>query len=153
MNEIANLCNKVATAINASGVVAPIVAEFKANFKTDVERFRDETFVYVCPHSLLRERDSRSTTLKTLEVDVVVQYKLNTEEPEAAVEDRGSLADLVDDFLYNLDIGPYRFISSTYYPYHGDSLEQYRTFIAIIKVTYRGMEKYEPRRRTLQIRE
>lgn len=153
MNEIANLCSMVATALNKSEIIAPLAAEFKANFKKDVEKFRNETFVYVCPHSVSREMSSRSTSLDTLEVDVVVQYKLAAENQEEAVEDRGSLADQVEGFLFNLDVGPYRFVRSTYYPYHGDSLEQYRTFIAIITVTYQGMKVFERRRKALPIRE
>lgn len=153
MNEISNLCSMVATAINESEIIAPLVAEFKANYKKDVEKFRNETYVYVCPHSASRELETRSTSRVTLEVDVVVQYKLASEEQEEAVQDRGSLADQVEGFLFNLDIGPYRFVRSTYYPYHGDSLEQYRTFIAIITVTYQGVKVFERRKRALQIRE
>ena len=153
MNEIANLCSMVATAINESGIIAPLAAEFKANFKKDVEKFRNETFVYVCPHSVAKEMQSRSTALVTLEVDVAVQYKLASEEQEEAVQDRGSLADQVEGLLFNLDIGPYRFVRSTYYPYHGDSLEQYRTFISIITVTYQGVKTFERRKRALPIRE
>lgn len=153
MNEISNLCVMVASALNESGVIAPLVAEFKANYKKDVEKFRNETYVYVCPHSVAREMSSRSTSLDTLEVDVVVQYKLATEDQEDAVQDRGSLADQVERLLFNLDVGPYRFVRSTYYPYHGDSLEQYRTFIAIITVTYQGMKVFDRRKKTLQIRE
>lgn len=153
MNEISNLCAMVATALNESEIIAPLVAEFKANYKKDVEKFRNETYVYVCPHSVAKELSSRSTALATLEVDVVVQYKLAAEDQETAVQDRGSLADQVEGFLFNLDVGPYRFVRSTYYPYHGDSLEQYRTFIAIITVTYQAVKVFDRRKRTLQIRE
>ena len=65
MNEIANLCSMVATAINESGVIAPLAAEFKANFKKDVEKFRNETFVMSVRIPLQRKcRPARPRSLR-----------------------------------------------------------------------------------------
>lgn len=145
MNEISNLCTAVADAINSANLF-PQRVEFRANFKTDVERFRGDFLIYVCPHSQSRYMESRSTQMRTISVDVVLQYKLKAESQEDAVRVVGAEADKVDDFLFNRDIGPYRFVKSDYYPYHGDSLEQTRVFVSMITVAYRAMGRFDPKK-------
>jgi hypothetical protein len=146
MNEISNLCSAVANAINEAKII-PNKAEFQANFKIDVEKFRGDSLIYVCPHSQCCEIDSRSTLMRTIAVDVVLQYKLRSESQEEAVEDLGSDADALENFLFNLDIGPYRFLKTEYYPYHGESLKESRVFVSIITVTYRGMARFVKNRK------
>lgn len=146
MSEIANLAQYVALQLNNAKIL-PCEAEFRAYFKQDVEKLRNDVFVFVCPHSEKWELESRSSFSNELIIDVAIQYKLKAESPEKTVEQLGETADTVAKFLFGKSMGPYAWQSTEYYPYHGESLEQIRTFVSIVSTKYYGRTQYQNRAR------
>ena len=146
MSEIADLAQYVALQLNNAKIL-PCEAEFCAYFKQDVEKLKNDVYVFVCPHSEKWTLETRASYMNEMAIDVAVQYKLKAESPEKTVEGMGDLADEIAKFLFGKSMGPYSWVSTAYFPYHGDSLEQKRTFVSIVSTVYRGRTKYQNRAR------
>ncbi|MBQ2851585.1 MAG: hypothetical protein IJE77_13975 [Thermoguttaceae bacterium] len=144
--ELSRLAETIAKAITDAGIV-PARAEYRALFKEKVEQISDGLAIYVCPHSEVRERLDRASQLRTLAVDVEIQYKLKSGDThESAVKAVGAWADRVANYLTRLDVGPYRQQSCDYYPFHGETLDQSRTFVSIVSCKYAGRFSTRKRR-------
>lgn len=148
--ELSRLAEAIADVIAKANVVPAAAIEFRALFKEQVEKISsDGPAIYVCPHSQISERISRSTYLRILAVDVEIQYKLRAgETQEDVVKTFGGYADKVHRLLYDLNVGPYKQRSCDYFPFHGESLDQSRTFVSIISCKYQGLATV-PRRKTV----
>lgn len=144
MSEISQLAKQLTEHINQAGIL-PCQAEFRAYFKQDIEKLKGDLFCYVCPHSEVWDIENRRDFTNELTIDVALQKKLLNQTPEDCVIDLGVLADKVAKFVYGKKIGPYMWIKTEYYPYHGESLEQIRTFVSIVSIKYIGYTKYTRR--------
>lgn len=57
------------------------------------------------------------------------------------MKELGGYADQVQRLLYDLDVGPYKQRSCDYFPFHGESLDQSRTFVSIVSCKWQGLAK------------
>ena len=144
MSDVTQLAKYVADVLNDADIL-PCEAEYKAYFKQDVESLKNDVYVLVCPHSESWNLDSRSTYSSDITIDVAIQHKLVNENPDETAANLGEIADSVAGFLFGKSMGPYVWKKTEYYPYHGESLEQIRTFVSIVSTTYSGRIKFVPR--------
>lgn len=146
MSDVTQLAMYVTTVLNEAEIL-PCVAEFKAYFKQDVESLKNDVYVLVCPHCESWNLESRSTYMSDVTIDIAIQHKLVNESPEATAASLGEIADSVASFMFGKSMGPYEWKKTEYYPYHGESLEQIRTFVSIVSTTYSTRVKFTPRGR------